>query len=138
MPKHTISGSFKINNKEEHYLSQQQLAEGWRKILPRSNVVEVEKDGKVTKETKVHYNEVNLAQFPPYLFKYLESGKEFYYDSFFKFKVLKTEHDDTIMKLYQLLLKKYPSLKEQEEIKSLGEFLQSKNISGWMTIKASN
>ena len=84
MPKHTIKGSFKINDKEEYYLSQQQLAEGWRKVLPRSNVVEIEKDGKVTKEHKVHYNELNLAQFPPYLFKYLESGKEFYYDGFYK------------------------------------------------------
>ena len=138
MPKHTISGSFKINNKEEYYLSQQQLADGWRKILPRTNLVEVEKDGKTIKERKIHYNEVTLAQFPPYLFKYLESGKEFYYDSFFKFKVLKTEEDEKIMKLYNLLSKKYPSQEEKETIKTLGEFLESKNISGWMTIKASS
>ena len=138
MPEHTISGSFKVNNKKEHYLTQQQLADGWRKVLPRSNIVEIEKDGKTVKEHKIHYNEVNLVQFPPYLFKYLKSGKEIYYDSFYKFKILKTEHDDTIMKLYHLLLKKYPSTEELNTIKTLGEFLKSKDITGWMTIKATN
>lgn len=137
MPEHTISGSFKVNNKKEYYLSQQQLADGWRKVLPRSNMVETEKDGKTVKERQVHYNEVNLAQFPPYLFKYLKSGKEIYYDSFFKFKILRTEYDETIMKLYHLLSKKYPSKEEQDTIKTLNEFLKSNDITGWMTIKAS-
>ena len=105
MPKHTISGSFKVNDKVEYYLSQKELAEGWRKMLPARNMVETKKEDKVTKENKIHYNEVTLAQFPPYLFKYLSKEREFYYDSFFKFKVIKTEHDETIMKLYKLLNK---------------------------------
>ena len=41
------------------------------------------------------------------------------------------------MKLFKLLNKKYPSVNEKNTIKSLGEFLKSKEISGWMTIKAS-
>jgi len=137
MLKHTINGSFKINNKEEHYPTQQQLADGWRKILPRNNIVEIENNEKIVKEHMIHYNEVNLAQFPPYLFKYLRSEKDIYYDGFFKFRVIKTEYDETMMKLYHLLCKKYHNKKEQETIKILCEFLQSHNISGWMIIKAS-
>ena len=53
MPQHTIKGTFKVNDKVEHYLSQKDLAAGWRKLLPARNMVESKKDGKVVKENKV-------------------------------------------------------------------------------------
>ena len=145
MPKHAIRGHFNQNGKKMYYSSQQDLADGWRKVLPQRNMVEVElKDQKEVdgnlkkkKENKIMYNEVNLTEFPPHLYKKLNSKKEIYYDNFFKFKLLKTEHDDAIMTLYKKLQKKFPNEKEKLEIKELGELLESNNLSGWITIRAS-
>ena len=89
MPKHTISGSFKVNDKVEYYLSQKELAEGWRKMLPAKKYGRDKKEDKVVNENKIHYNEVTLAQFPPYLFKYLSKEREFYYDSFSSLRLLR-------------------------------------------------
>ena len=42
------------------------------------------------------------------------------------------------MRLYKLLQLKYPTPDEKEEIRNVSEFLKSKELDGWMTIKASN
>ena len=147
MPTHAIRGHFNKNDKRIYYTSQNDLAEGWRVVLPQRNMVEVKSEKKENEENtetskrkfenKVMYNEVNLAQFPPHLFNKLNPKKEIYYDNFFKFKLLKTEHDDAILTLYKKLKKNYPNEKEKNEIKELGELLENNNISGWITIKAS-
>tara|TARA_B110000908_G_C10265933_1_gene463923 strand:- start:2176 stop:2622 length:447 start_codon:yes stop_codon:yes gene_type:complete len=147
MSAHAIRGHFKIKGKKHYYISQKELADGWRKILPKRNMVPIqeynnennenEKENKV-KENKIIYNEVTLAQFPPYLYKYLDESKDIYFDNFFKFRLIKTDQDDLILDLYKKLCKKYPNEKEKNDIYALGQILEINNSSSWITIKASN
>tara|TARA_B110000977_G_C10988437_1_gene458914 strand:+ start:234 stop:698 length:465 start_codon:yes stop_codon:yes gene_type:complete len=151
MSKHTISGKFFINGKKHYYTSQQDLADGWRNVLPSSNFVETSTEefkditGKTVKKKKFRneeiYNEVTLAQLPPYLFsrvKNCQTNDNIVMDNFFKFRIIRTLQDDLIQELYKLVIIKYPSSSDKTKMKELVEVLELNDISGWLIIRAKN
>jgi hypothetical protein len=151
MSKHTISGKFFIKDKKHYYTNQQDLASGWRIVLPSSNFViksteEIKNnEGDVFKKHKykndIIYNEVTLAQLPSYLHRRLKNdynpeNEDIVYDKFFKFRVIKTAYDDMIKELYKLVEIKYPNQEIRNKIKDLTNILESNGISGWLIIRA--
>ena len=151
MSKHTISGKYFTKGKKHHYTNQQDIAYGWRKVLPSSNLViksteeTKNSEGKVIKKhhykNEIIYNEVTLAQLPPYLHRRLKNyndpqNEDIVYDKFFKFRVIKTAYDDMIKELYKLVEIKYPNQEVKNKIKDLTEVLESNGISGWLIIRA--
>ena len=98
------------------------------KVLPLSNRViksteeTTNSEGEVVKKHKfkndIIYNEVTLAQLPPYLHKYVKNEDDptndnIVFDNFFKFRVMRTLHDDMIRELFKLLQVKYPNQEER-------------------------
>ena len=152
MSAYIIKGSYMVDNKKNYYSSQTDMAEGWRVALPKRNMVETpdsikkyqkaKKDGDDSLEhfkrefvNKIIYNEVTLAQFPPHMSHRYKEDEEYYFDNFFKFKVIKTKHDDIIMELIKMFQIKYPRPEEQAKMAELAEFLESNDITGWVTIR---
>ena len=149
MSKHTISGKFFINGQKHYYTSQQELAEGWRKVLPSSNFVEIgteeSKDsaGKIVKKKKFRneeiYNEVTLAQLPPHLIGKVKSNQttnNIVMDNFFKFRIVRTLQDDLIQELHKLVKIKCPTLSNKNQMNELVEVLELNDISGWLITRA--
>lgn len=152
MSSYIIKGSYSVDNKKNYYLSQSDMADGWNIALPKRNMVETPESIKAYQKAKkedpeslesfkreyvnkIIYNEVTLAQFPPHLFSCLDEDEEYYFDNFFKFKVIKTKYDDTIMDLVKLCQIRYPSVEEKSKMVELAEFLESNDITGWVTIR---
>ena len=147
MSSYTIKGSFMLEGKKHYYLSQSQLADGWKMVLPPSNKVETLESAKRFKEleegevckrefvNKILYNEVNLAQLPLHLVKKYKPSKEVYFDSFYKFKVVSTPHDEIILKLVSMFDIRYPRPEQKQEMADIAEFLESNDITGWVTIR---
>lgn len=151
MSKHTIRGKFFVNGNKCYYPSQKEIAEGWRIVLPKRNMVvksteeSKDKEGNVVqKHTKVNkelYAEVTLAQLPPHLYSHFfrigDDVKEtIIFDNFYKFRVIKTQHDDMIQELYKLVLVRYPTVNQMKKMSELVEVLEANNISGWLLIRA--
>lgn len=139
MQTHTIRGHFELRTKKgkNYYLNQTDLANNWKQILPMRNLVKSEEKD-MEFENKMIYNEVNLAQFPPYMYYKIKSSKDIYFDNFFKFRLLKTEQDDLIKELYNLIQVDYPNLSQKKQMKELVHILEEYSIEGWVIIKAKN
>jgi len=142
MSKHTIRGSFFVNGEKCFYPSQQELADGWRVVLPNYKRKKTENiSQKPRKKNKEIYNEVTLAQLPPHLYpKFLErnahSTNVTIYDGNFKFRVIETQYDDMIQELYKLVFVKNPSVNQKEKMRELVEVLEANHVSGWLIIRA--
>lgn len=112
-------------------LTQEELADGWQLVLPKSS-----------KTQPIHHFSVTLAQLPPYLWRYYrkdfqEDGKEFFpiiKDGIYYYSVNQTKYDDVLRELFGLMNKRQP---DRNEVKRLLDQLENQ-VSGWLVIKARN
>ena len=110
-------------------LNQSDYMEGWQAVLPT----------KKPKSTVYNWN-VNLAQLPPHLWhrchmKYNKEGKSYYQrinDGIYTYNVSKTEHDDDMFKLYDMMNK---SILDKSGINKLYETIKP-HVSGWLLMRA--
>jgi hypothetical protein len=131
-------GQFKVfmqsgEEKQEHvinYPTQEELAEGWRRVLPKRR-----------RKTTVHHFSVFLSQLPPYLWKslrttYNREGKEVYApirDNIYSYSIRMSDSDDDIKALYNELNKIVPNKKE---VTRLYNKLTTNKVRGWIMVKA--
>jgi hypothetical protein len=113
-----------------NYHSQEQLAEGWRHVLPKRH-----------RKTTVHHFSVFLSQLPPYLWKSLRTtinreGKEVYAhinDNIYTYSIRMSDSDDDIKAMFKELNKTIPN---KVEIKRLYTKLHNMKVRGWLMLKA--
>lgn len=131
-------GQFKVvmessEGKQEHvinYPTQEELADGWRRVLPKRH-----------RKTTVHHFSVFLSQLPPYLWKslrttYNREGKEVYApikDNIYSYSIRMSDSDDDIKALYKELNKILPNKKE---VTHLYNKLTTSKVRGWIMHKA--
>lgn len=148
-----ITGSFQktfysndVSNKKAvtkrfHYLTQDELTDGWKIVLPIRNMrYKKDKDGndildKNNKKFSTNYiytNEVTLAQLPEYLWKYVKNGVV--YHNFYKFVVKETPFDEDIKKLNSLI-KKLPDV-DFFSVNELVVKLEKNGVDGWLINRA--
>lgn len=101
------------------FLSQEDIAEGW-------NIYIKKKKYKNLMETNIY-----LSQLPPQLWSKINNNT-YVIDRIFKYNLIKTEHDDKVLKLYEEIMHKYKNIKL---INELYKYCSSINISGWIMIK---
>lgn len=134
-------GHYKVINSNQDEveikpLSQDDFADGWQSVLPRSN-----------SSTPIHHWSVTLAQLPPHLWcKYrieYEGNKPYspvIKNDIYYYSVNKTSHDSNLILLYKELVK--GSLSDNKVIKDLlsklevNTDLSKSNISGWLINRA--
>lgn len=112
------------------YPTQQELAEGWRPVLPKKS-----------KTQPSHHFSVYLSQLPPYLWKYLHlkydrEGREHYntvHDNIYSYTVKKTPSDEISFKLFNEVKKIIP---DRQKIKSMLIDLEKDHVKGWLIVKA--
>ena len=112
------------------YPTQQELAEGWRLVLPKKS-----------KTQPSHHFSVYLSQLPPYLWKslhlkYDREGREHYntvHDNIYSYTVKKTQSDGTVFKLFNAVNKIIP---DKQYIKSMLIELEKDHVKGWLIVKA--
>ncbi len=133
-------GQFKVTlktleNKSYDYvinpLSQDELADGWRLVLPKRG-----------RKSTVHHFSIYLSQLPPYLWKFLQTSwtdnVEYYdtiNDGIYQYTVKMSKHDEDIRKLYKLVMNQCP---DKEKIAPLYDHLEKQRVKGWLMICASN
>ena len=107
-------------------LSQTELADDWIQKVP-----------KYKKQKTLHHFSVKLTELPFYLWKKLKYNNEdkFYYikDGIYEYSVVKTEHDDVMLDLYNQL---YKSNKNLLKVKELYDVLTQNDYKGWLILKA--
>ena len=106
------------------FLSQEDIAEGWKIFFKR-------KKYKKNIETNIY-----LSQLPPHLWdKVNNSNNNIIVDKIFKYNLIRTQHDDKVLELYNEIKLNY-SQRNIDLIKELYKYCSSINISGWIMIKA--
>ena len=127
--------------KRFHYLSQDDLTDGWEIVLPLQNRrVKKDSDGKDLldkNERKVYQNyvftnELTLAQLPEYLWKYVKNGVV--YHNFYKFVIKETPFDKEIRQLNELM-KKLPEV-DFFQVHELVSGLEKNGVDGWLIKRA--
>jgi hypothetical protein len=110
-------------------LSQEDLAEDWRIVMNKRYKENIEID-------------IYLSQLPPHVWNKLPMhlwnilpNDNIIIDKLFKYKIIKTSHDNKVLDLYNEIISKYKNLKVIEE---LYKYCLSVNISGWIMIKTKN
>jgi hypothetical protein len=106
------------------FLTQEDIADGWQiAIRKKKYKTNMEKD-------------IYLSQLPPHLWYKLNlTTDDIIHDRIFKYKIIKTPHDDKVLELYNLIFDKYKNLKS---INELYKYCLSININGWLMIKTKN
>jgi hypothetical protein len=133
-------GQFRIQMKAsednliEHvveHLSQEDLAEGWRLVMPR-----------VYQDSTIHHFSVYLSQLPPHLWKKLRLNRNKHNgeyrtinDGIYQYTVKPSKNDKVIMELYNLVQSNYP---DNSEITRVYRFLEEQRVKGWVMVKARN
>lgn len=110
-------------------LNQDELADGWRIVLPR----------KQTNST-VHHFSVYLSQLPQHLWKYLSTSNnendEHYLpinDEIYQYSVKKSKYDNEIQKLYNHIMNPCP---DKNQIAQLYNHLEKQRVKGWLMVRA--
>lgn len=111
-------------------LTQEDIADGWSLILPKSH-----------KKSTTHHFSVYLSQLPPHLWHRVkvDNKKHDTYqeisDNIYTYSVKISKHDSDIAKLYSLVMAKYPNTQETSE---QFKVLQNARVKGWVMTKAHN
>ena len=108
-------------------LSQNDMAEDWRLVLPTTNKT----------STRHHFN-VYLSQLPLHLWYKLKQENTEYYrtiqDNIYSYSVKISQSDDNLFKLFDLL--NTPDYRVHlEKIRNLYSDLYKENVRGWIMIK---
>ena len=134
-------------------LSQHDISNGWRMILPNKKLITVthkKEDGTIVnlRKTNESFFKINLSQLPPHLFNKLipvyRKGHLIHYkvsDKCYTYLVQETPIDSHILKLLKycnLYENGYVIYKEDEleEIKESLAILNENEIKGWVAIKS--
>jgi hypothetical protein len=134
--------NIKYENKIVKLLSQKELAQGWRQVLPtpRMKVRFTERNNYTTKRKVIQYivQKVNLSQLPEYLWNKLElnnSNENYKYkpiiDKVVKYNIGETPVDNEIIELKSIL-----NDNNSARIIELLQILDDNNINGWIIIRA--
>ena len=121
------------NTFEEHIvsqLSQEELAEGWRLVLP-----------KAYKSSTIHHFNVYLTQLPPHLWSRLRVRHSLndtnYYitcrDQVYHYTIKSSKYDEQILVLYTEVMRRNPNVKLVSEIYNS---LNKHSIRGWLMTRA--
>lgn len=111
-------------------LTQEEMAEGWQQVLPRSS-------GRLPQ----HHFSVYLSQLPPHLWSRLDRhlyGKGLHgtiRNRIYSYSVRSSKYDDTVMKLYDELNKTSPN---KDVVSRLYSYLDRNRVKGWIMIRAKN
>lgn len=148
-----MSENGKVTTHTVNPLSQQELSNGWRLVLPKKRMINVsfEKDGdnKKIRKTNESFFKINLAQLPPHLFskcKQVYRRNNFIQytarDNCYVYIVQPTPVDEEIKKLIKYLeLYENNSCNVTEEhlqdIKECVNLLNENEIRGWVLLKVS-
>lgn len=115
-------------------LTQEELADGWRMVLPRSS-----------KTRPVHHHSVYLSQLPEHLWRYLKlytnsDGVEQFRvlrDKIYHYSVRRTSYDRLLLELYREVTRqdRYPN---PERVRGLlnNSDLQNYKHGGWLMLRA--
>jgi len=134
-------GQFYVNDVVISPLNQEELADGWRLVLPRSKP-----------SNKQHMFNVQLSQLPEHLWRHVntdrtykservnsndEQESETYYmpisDGIYTYNVKVTEYDNLLFELFNLVTSKHPNV---EQIRTAVENLEQLRVKGWLMIRA--
>ena len=124
-------------------LSQKELANGWRQVLPypKTIVKVVEKNSKLINRSIKQYivQKINLSQLPEYLWNKLEINdlnENYKYksiiDKVVKYNIIATPVDGEIIELKNILSSNNNNL---TRIIELLQILEDNNINGWLIIR---
>ena len=109
-------------------LSQEEIAAGWKQVLPKAHP-----------STKTHQFKIYLSQLPPHLWGKIKWNTDIIEtypqisDRIYKYTVKKTKYDLHILQLYNHINQKYISF---DELQKQVNYLQSNHIKGWVILKA--
>lgn len=132
-----------MNNKSNTFvkpLSQNELAQGWKLVVPRMKRVRKEQvdelgNNTVRVSSNVYRSKINLSQLPGYLWHKVKDGKTRITDKAHHYYIEPSSVDNEIKKLVGLLSRPY-SVENTEQVKSLLEVLQENDVYGWPVIVA--
>jgi hypothetical protein len=109
-------------------LSQEEIADGWKQVLPKARLT-----------TKTHQFKIYLSQLPPHLWGKIKWNTDIIdtypliSDRIYKYTVKKTKYDLYILQLYKHINQEYIDFNElQKQV----EYLQSNHVKGWVIMKA--
>jgi hypothetical protein len=109
-------------------LTQQELADGWKLILPRPN-----------KNSVFHHFNVYLSQLPSHLWNKLHYFNNEYYDDvddkIYTYSVRKSLSDPLLFKLNKLLNVPYSQFYHYDKLKTLYDELYKNHVKGWIMIR---
>jgi hypothetical protein len=109
-------------------LSQEEIADGWKQVLPKPHPA-----------TKTHQFKIYLSQLPPHLWGKIKWNTDIIdtypliSDRIYKYTVKKTKYDLYILQLYKHINQKYIDF---DELQKQVEYLQSNHVKGWVIMKA--
>lgn len=109
-------------------LSQEEIADGWKQVLPKAHP-----------STKTHQFKIYLSQLPPHLWGKIKWNTDIIEtypqisDRIYKYTIKKTKYDLHILQLYNHINQKYISF---DELQKQVNYLQSNHIKGWVILKA--
>jgi len=113
-----------INDIPDYYianpLSQTELAEGWKLLLPKNKNI-------------IHHFTINLLQLPSHLWKKIIKYNEYDFiikDRIYEYSIIESEYNDTILNLYyELFINKK---KDYKLINELYDILIDSKLKGWL------
>lgn len=134
-----------------HPLSQLELSNGWRQVLPKKKLIKVKKDDSdyLRVKTNESFFKINLSQLPPYLFDKLrpvygntELSHYIAKDKCYVYIVNQTPVDDEIHRLINYCqmydnsgVRKFDN-KKIKDMKRCLDLLNENDIRGWVVIKS--
>jgi len=134
-------------------LSQQELVNEWRLVLPKKKIKKVQRENDSgrdinVRKTNERFFKINLAQLPPHLFSKLKNiyrGEDFLHytarDNCYIYIVNPTPVDNEIRILFkfcQLYNNSFQKLtdEEKEDVKNCISLINEYEIKGWVVMKA--
>ena len=128
-------GQFVVNDVVVSPLNQEELADGWRMVLPESKP-----------STKQHFFNIQLSHLPEHLWERLNTEKTYknaneqnvtYYnpivDKIYTYNVKVSEFDNLLFELFNVVTSNYPNV---EQLRNLVENLDQLRVKGWLMIRA--
>ena len=115
------------------YNTQNELADGWRIQLPKRNMRKKIIKDEIKWYNHLYTNEVTLAQLPEHLWNKITFNKV--RDRFFIFKIIKTDFDEEIKELFNLVTNLPNDINRMKELVNI---LNNNNITGWVLTRAEN
>lgn len=148
-----LGKKYRYESHNYDYMNNLELAQGWRRKLPKKQYKKVMKNV-VNKKGKMemrnisvpvnYYSTIILSQLPDHLWdrihtevvydKGVKVEKYYAKDGFYNFVIKETPFDEQIHELYTLVMK-YPDA-DLKRMSELLEILKENDIGGWLVMRA--